>query len=123
MTRDPKLTFGPACPFTPWDQSQQKQLHANRCEGEMGTGEKKRPLLTRQVGTGGVQQPGSSHRGASESSGGPMAGLGGTKQTDLSDRQISSACKSQVTSIYRKIILLFIWLCRQQGSRVAHDTK
>lgn len=45
MTRDPKLTFAPACPFTPWDQSQQKQLHAKRCEGEMDTGEKKKPVL------------------------------------------------------------------------------
>lgn len=51
----------------------------------MGTGEKKKPLLTRQVGSGGMQQhPGSSHRGASESPGGPMARLGGTKQTNLS---------------------------------------
>lgn len=62
MTRDPKLTFDPAAPFTPWDQSQQKQLHARRCEGEkMGTGEKKRPGLERHIGTGVMQQPGSGH--------------------------------------------------------------
>lgn len=79
MTRDPKLTFGPACPFTPWDQSQQKQLHANRCEGEMGTGEKKRPLLTRQIGTGACSTLGLAPGGIRELS----RKLGGTGQTPL----------------------------------------
>lgn len=27
----PKLTFSPACPFKPWDQTQQTQSHASRC--------------------------------------------------------------------------------------------
>lgn len=50
MTHDPKLTFAPACPFTPWDQSQQKQLHAKKCEGEMDTGEKRKPVLETYIG-------------------------------------------------------------------------
>lgn len=45
MTHHPKLTFSPACPFTPWDQSQQTQLHARRCEGERDTREKEEPVL------------------------------------------------------------------------------
>lgn len=41
MTHHPKLTFSPACPFTPWDQSQQTQLHAKSVKGRE-TQERKR---------------------------------------------------------------------------------
>lgn len=42
----PKLTLSPACPFKPWDQSQQTQSHASRSEGGVGdTGEREEPVL------------------------------------------------------------------------------
>lgn len=52
MAHDPKLTFSPACPFTPWDQSQQTQSHAKRCEGERDTREKEEPVLETWRGFG-----------------------------------------------------------------------
>lgn len=43
MACGPKLTFSPACPFKPWDQTQQTQSHASRCvEGGETQGERER---------------------------------------------------------------------------------
>lgn len=41
----PKLTFSPACPFKPWDQSQQTQSHAKRCEGRRETQKREELVL------------------------------------------------------------------------------
>lgn len=52
MLHAPKLTFSPACPFKPWDQSQQTQSHAKRCEGMRETQKREEPVLETWRGHG-----------------------------------------------------------------------
>lgn len=52
MAHAPKLTLTPACPFKPWDQSQQTQSHAKECEGGRETQEREEPLLETWRGFG-----------------------------------------------------------------------
>lgn len=52
MAHAPKLTFSPACPFKPWDQSQQTQSHAKRCKEERDTREREDSVLETWRGFG-----------------------------------------------------------------------
>lgn len=45
MAHAPKLTFSPACPFKPWDQSQQTHRMQKGCEEERDTREREEPVL------------------------------------------------------------------------------
>lgn len=58
----PKLTFSPACPFNPWDQSQQTQWHAKRCEGMGETQEREEPVLFMKT-VQSMQHPGIMKKG------------------------------------------------------------